>query len=153
MVEAFYEQYRDGVLASLDDLDDEAAGRRALGATDLTVAGIVVHLAHMEDLWFSERFLGQPPREPWASAPYDEDRDWDFHAGATFGVERARQLYADACARSRRAAATVADLDASARVPSFGVGPVTLRWIYVHMLEETARHAGHLDLLRDELTR
>lgn len=153
MVEAFYEGYRGRVLASLDGLDDEAAGRRALRATDLTVAGVVVHLARVEDLWFSEKFLGQPPREPWASAPYHDDRDWDFHAGATFGLDRARQLYTDACARSRLAAATAADLDTSAQVSSFGVGPVTLRWIYLHMLEETACHAGHLDLLRDELTR
>ncbi len=153
MLEAFYEAYRGGILAALADLDDAAAGRRVLRASDLTVAGIVVHLAHMEDLWFSERFLGQSACEPWASAAYDDDLDWDFHAGATGGVDRARQLYATACERSRVAAATAIDLDVAAKVPSFGAGPVTLRWIYVHMLEETARHAGHLDLLRDELAK
>jgi len=44
-------------------------------------------------------------------------------------------------------------LDAVAAVPSFGKGPVNLRWILVHMIDETARHAGHLDLLRDAIDR
>jgi hypothetical protein len=44
-------------------------------------------------------------------------------------------------------------LDAVAAVPSYGKGPVNLRWILVHMIDETARHAGHLDLLRDAIDR
>ena len=60
-------------------------------------------------------------------------------------------LYMAACERSRTATALCASLDHVAAVPSFGRGPVNLRWILVHMIEETARHIGHLDLLRDAL--
>jgi hypothetical protein len=42
-------------------------------------------------------------------------------------------------------------MDATAALPSYGKGPVTLRWLFVHMIDETARHAGHLDLLRDAI--
>jgi len=62
-----------------------------------------------------------------------------------------RDLYRAACDRSRAAAARCVSLDTLAAVPSFGRGPVSLRWITVHMIEETARHAGHVDLLRDAL--
>jgi hypothetical protein len=58
-------------------------------------------------------------------------------------------LYMAACERSRTATALCASLDHVSAVPSFGRGPVNLRWILVHMIEETARHIGHLDLLRD----
>jgi hypothetical protein len=62
------------------------------------------------------------------------------------------QLYASACERSRAAVDRCDSLSDVAKVPSFGIGPVNLRWILVHMIDETARHAGHLDLLRDCLT-
>jgi Protein of unknown function (DUF664) len=62
-------------------------------------------------------------------------------------------LYSGACARSRVAAGRFDSLDAVAVVPSYGKGPVNLRWILVHMIDETARHAGHLDLLRDAIDR
>ena len=119
LLEAFLESYRRGILGVLGSLTDAQAGTRVLPGTDMTAAGIVTHLARVEDLWFSERFAGRPVGEPWASAPWSEDRDWDFHDVAA--------------------------------VLSFGVGPVSLGWVLVHMLEETAHHAGHLDLLRDAL--
>jgi len=62
-------------------------------------------------------------------------------------------LYASACSRSRSALAGCESLDQVAAVSSFGIGPVNLRWILVHMIDETARHAGHLDLLGDCLRR
>ena len=62
------------------------------------------------------------------------------------------ELYAAACTRSRDAVAQCDSLGRVAAVTSFGRGPVNLRWILVHMIDETARHAGHLDLLRDSLT-
>lgn len=66
-------------------------------------------------------------------------------------VERIVELYATACARSRSALDRCETLDATAAIPSFGKGPVNARWIMVHMIDETAHHAGHVDLLRDSL--
>ena len=64
-------------------------------------------------------------------------------------IDGLAELYSSACERSRAALRRCDSLGHVAAVPSFGIGPVNLRWILVHMIEETARHAGHLDLLRD----
>jgi uncharacterized damage-inducible protein DinB len=147
------DQYRRIVRTKLADLDHAQASTRALDATDLTVGGIVKHLAWVEDRWFQERLVGVDPPEPWASAPLAEDPDWPFHSSDHDSVEALLSLYSSACARSRAAAARFDSLDTVAAVPSFGTGPVNLRWLLVHMIDETARHAGHLDLLRDAIDR
>jgi hypothetical protein len=144
------DQYRATVADALDGLDHGAANRRVLAATDLTVSGIVKHLAWVEDHWFQARLAGVGLPEPWASAPLDEDYDWPFHSAAGDSVASVLDLYRAACARSRATAAGAA-LDDVAAVVSFGREPVNLRWILVHMIDETARHAGHLDLLRDAI--
>jgi hypothetical protein len=64
-------------------------------------------------------------------------------------VDSIVELYSSACRRSRAVLADCDSLSDVAAVSSFGIGPVNLRWILVHMIDETARHAGHLDLLRD----
>jgi uncharacterized damage-inducible protein DinB len=147
------DQYRHIVIAKLADLNYAQASTRVLEATDLTVGGIVKHLAWAEDRWFQERLLGTEAPEPWASAPLANDPDWPFHSSHQDSVEDVLGIYSSACARSRAAASGFDSLDAVAAVPSFGKGPVNLRWILVHMIEETARHAGHLDLLRDAMDR
>jgi Protein of unknown function (DUF664) len=152
-VEQRLDLYRRIVMAKLADLDHAQASSRALETTNLTVGGIVKHLAWAEDRWFQERLLGAEPPEPWASAPMAEDPDWPFHSSQHDSVEQLLSLYASACERSRAAAARFDSLDAVAALPSFGKGPVNLRWIFVHMIDETARHAGHLDLLRDAIDR
>jgi hypothetical protein len=147
------DQYRCLVRTKLADLDHSQASKPVLEATDLTVGGIVKHLAWAEDRWFQERLLGAEAPEPWASAPIADDPDWPFHSSHRNSVEELLAIYARACARSRAAAAESDSLDTVAAVPSFGKGPVNLRWIFVHMIEETARHTGHLDLLRDAIDR
>jgi hypothetical protein len=143
--------YRRVIARKLEDLDHAQASSRVLEATDLTVGGVVKHLALVEDFWFQKKLLGVRLPEPWAAAPLDEDPDWPFRSAADDTVGELLALYADACGRSRSAAAGFATLDAVAAAPSFGKGPVNLRWIFVHMIDETSRHAGHLDLLRDAI--
>ncbi|WP_255455570.1 DUF664 domain-containing protein [Microlunatus sp. Gsoil 973] len=89
--------------------------------------------------------------EPWASAPLDDKPDWDMRSAENDTVAEVADLYLEAWARSRAVAERLTSLDSKAPRPSFGKGPVTLRWVMVHMLEETACHAGHLDLLTDPL--
>ena len=144
------DRYRGIVAAALDDLTWAQASSRPLPATDLTVAGIVKHLAWAEDRWFHGRLLGLPMPSPW-DMPAMDDPDAAIRLTDRDDLERVLELYATACERSRRAVAETPTLDALAQVPSFGVGPVNLRWILVHMIDETARHAGHLDLLRDAI--
>ena len=145
--------YRHTIVAKVAGLDQRQANARALPSTNLTVAGIVKHLAWTEDLWFQAKLLGRDLPEPWASAPLVTDPDWPFHSSRFDPVEAVVSLYADACARSRSAVAQFDSLDSVASVASFGKGAVNLRWILVHMIDETARHAGHLDLLCDAIDR
>ena len=146
------DQYRAISMAALIDLSWDQASTRLLPATDLTIAGIVKHLAWAEDRWFQGRLLGTPMPAPW-DEPGSDDPDASMRLAPADTVDSIAELYSSACERSRAAVSRCDSLDQVAAVPSFGVGPVNLRWILVHMIEETARHAGHLDLLRDCVTR
>ncbi|CAB4685216.1 MAG: DUF664 domain-containing protein [Actinobacteria bacterium] len=138
---------RRSALAALDGLDDQQAVRRPLPHTDLSVAGVVLHLARMEDLWLGRKLAGELDTEPWASR--HEETDWDFRT--QHGVAEVRAAYVAACERSRAILARTGDLSTLAAQPAWGSVHVSLRWILVHLIEETAQHLGHLDLLRDAL--
>ncbi|MEV6283937.1 DUF664 domain-containing protein [Kribbella sp. NPDC051770] len=142
----FLDQYRHRVLTRITALTDEQARTRSIPTTDLYPGSVVKHLAHMEDHWFIARIGGGVLPEPWASAPTD---NWAFTSAADNTVAELAALYEVACNRSRAVAARLPSLDTLAPRPSFGKGPVTLRWVMVHLLEETACHLGHLDLLAD----
>jgi hypothetical protein len=149
----FLDQYRRRALSRLERLTDAQARTKSLPATDLTPGGIVKHLAHMEDHWFIARVGGGELPQPWASAPLDTQPQWDFESAAGNTVGEISALYRAACTRSRQVASQLPTLDTTAPRPSFEKGPVTLRWVMVHMLEETACHVGHLDLLTDAITK
>lgn len=147
------DEERNAIVAQLRDLTDDEAATQAITSTNLTIGGIVKHLAHGEDRWFQHKFLGRPLHEPWASSPVETEPDWPFRSARGQTVAELTDLYLGACTRSRNASADSLSLDASAVLPSFGVGPVNLRWLLAHMIDETARHSGHIDLLRDALGR
>ena len=139
--------YREGVLRKVDWLDPRHVGARPLRST-LTIGGLVKHLALVEDSWFTTRFAGLPEPEPWASAPWDDDVDWEITTGATDPIESSIERYRAAVERSRAVCASH-DLDDIAADTSRHT--FNLRFAIVHLLEETARHLGHLDLLREQL--
>jgi Protein of unknown function (DUF664) len=122
--------------------------------SDLTLAGLVKHLALVEDSWFTDRMAGREDPEPWASAPWDDDPDWEFHSAPADDPAALLALYGQACARSR---AVVAEVVAAGGLDTLSARPrgtgahVSLRWILLHMIEETARHNGHADLLREAI--
>jgi hypothetical protein len=111
------------------------------------------HLALVEDDWFQVKFLGRPELEPWASAPFDVDPDWDWHSAANDTPDDLLRLYDAACTRSRAAVVEVGgDLDRRSAVTDPRTGAtISLRWILLHMIEETARHNGHADMLREAI--
>jgi hypothetical protein len=144
------DQYRAVALTTLVDVPWDKASTQLLPSTDMTIAGIVKHLAWAEDRWFQGRLVGTEMPPPWDQPGADDpDRSMRLVAGDT--VDSIAALYMAACERSRRTVAMCTSLGQLAAVPSFGAGPVNLRWILLHMIDETARHAGHLDLLRDTL--
>jgi hypothetical protein len=144
----FLDHWRARTIAKLSALTDAEATARPLPATELSVAGIVSHLAFVEDRWFHHRLAGRPLPDPWTEHHLrDPAASMDPGGRSTTDVIA---LYDQACERSRAVTAALA-LDDLAPTPSFGVGPVSLRWVLVHLLDETACHAGHLDLLSDAL--
>jgi hypothetical protein len=135
---------------------DRAAMGKSLPPSSLTLAGIVKHLALVEDNWFGVVLAGRPDAAWYADVDWDADRDWEFRTAPDDEPADLLALYADACAQSRAIVAEVAadrGLDAesvktSQRLPG---EHFTLRWILLHMIEETARHLGHADLLRENV--
>ena len=144
------DEYRAIATGALSGLPWEEASARLLPATDLTIAGIVKHLAWAEDRWFQGRLLGATMPTPW-DMPGADDPDRAMRLAPGDSVTGIVELYSLACARSRSTLDRCGSLSTVAAVPSFGIGPVNVRWVLVHMIDETARHAGHLDLLRDSL--
>ncbi|MEV2274867.1 DinB family protein [Nocardiopsis sp. NPDC049922] len=107
----------------------------------MTVGGIVSHLRWVEAYWFETVMLNQPDRAPYSA----EDPDAEFRVGAQRPLDELLDAYDAQCSRSREIAARL-ELGTTARNAH---RQVTLRWVLLHMLEETARHNGHLDVLRE----
>jgi uncharacterized damage-inducible protein DinB len=122
-----------------------------LGPSTLTIGGLLKHLALVEDSWFHRRLLGNELGDPWASVDWDADPDWEFHSAADDEPTVLRRMYDEACARSRAAVDELGDLDAVTPFPNRRGVHFSMRWILMHMIEETARHAGHADLIRESI--
>jgi len=120
-----------------------------LAPSTLTLAGLLYHLALVEETWFEVRFAGLPEREPWAGLDWDADPDWEFRTAAELDPDDLRQRYRDACDRSREVVARASGLDQLSVQPRRNGEQFSLRWVMLHLLEETARHAGHADFLRE----
>lgn len=125
-------------------LDEGQARTAASPPSTLTVAGVVSHLTAVERFWFAIDFDGQDLPHPWTP---DNPGDGGFGVAEDDSLAGLLDAYAAECARSR-AVVAAHDLDELAR----GEGmDFSLRYALVHMVEETARHCGHLDLLREAL--
>jgi hypothetical protein len=125
-------------------LPDADAVRSTLPSPLLTAAGIVKHLRWVEDYWFGVVLAGKPNRAPYAKE--DPDADWRIEEGEA--ITGLLADYAAQCAVSRE---IVAGLDLDHEVPFRGDGTVSVRWVLLHMVEETGRHTGHLDVVRELL--
>ena len=145
VLETFLDLYRDAIIRKVRGVSDDDA-RLRLVASATTLGGIVKHLRWVELEWF-QRVLARHSADdllPVPCAGTDPDAEFRLEPGDT--VEQLLVQYDEACAWSRATAATFALDDVA---PHFRMGQVSLRWIYVHMIEETARHAGHADILRE----
>jgi hypothetical protein len=124
---------------------------RTLPPSDLTLGGMVKHLAFVEDWWFGAVLLGAQG-QPWASVDWEDDEDWDWHSAADDTPEQLWSLYDETVARSDAAVRASESLDRLAeRRTQRTDQAISLRWILVHMIEEYARHNGHADLIRQSI--
>lgn len=143
-LEGFLEYHRRVISGKLRGLSEEDA-RRRLVPSATTLLGLVSHAAAVERNWF-QHYLGGKPREEITGNARGDAPSWDVAADKTIGGVIAE--FEGACAASRQIAAGVA-LDQT--VPHDQLGEVTLRWIYVHIIREHARHIGHADILREQI--
>jgi uncharacterized damage-inducible protein DinB len=141
VLETFLDLYRDILTRKLAGLSDEQIRQRHVPSRT-TLGGLIKHLAAVEREWFQAVLAGRVEDEPGAPPPGD---------GWTLSIRDTAQTllagYERACADSRRIAAGFS-LDHC--VPHPRLGQVSLRWIYIHMIEESARHVGHADILREQ---
>lgn len=146
-LEVFLDYYRDAIKAKVRGVSEEHA-RRQLVPSATTLAGLIKHLCRVEVSWFQHR-LDQAPSENLPALRWiQDDPDGDFRVAPHDTVESLIAQYDEQCALSRQ---TAAKFKLDEVVPHPYLGRVSLRWIYVHMIEETARHAGHADILREQL--
>ena len=143
MLERWLEFHRTTLLLKSEGVDAAGLKARPVRTSKLSLHGLVRHMAEVERNWFSRTLLRQPNEPPiWYDPAVEdselvplEDADWEADLAAWMAE----------CDRSRANAAE-RDLDDT------GVRhgeEVSLRWIYVHMVEEYARHNGHADLIRE----
>ena len=134
-----------------DGLD--AAGLRAtVGASSLTLGGLLKHLAANEDYMFTVKLRGEPLGEPWTGWGWDGKDDWDFTSATDDTPEQLYEMWDSAVARSRsRLSAALADggLDQLAHVSWPDGRHASLRRLVCDLIEEYGRHTGHADLLRE----
>lgn len=145
----YLDYQRDTLLAKTDGLTREELARRH-PPSGLTLAGLLYHLALVEESWLEVRFLGAGERAPWVGVDWEADPDWEFRTATTLDPDELRQRYRDACERSRQVLAG-AQLDQLSVRPLRDGRPFTLRWVLLHLIEETSRHAGHADMLREAI--
>lgn len=145
MLLEFLEYYRAVLLRKCAGLTRPQLATR-VGASSLTLAGLVKHMALVEHGWFRECWLGEPSIEPWAGVDWSAHPDWELDTAIDDEPQALADLYLAAIERSRAAIADSHDLGDT--VESRG-RTISLRWILVHMIEEYARHCGHADLLRE----
>jgi uncharacterized damage-inducible protein DinB len=144
MLTEFLDYHRATVHLKVTGLSDDDAWRRLVPSLS-SAAGIVKHLGYVEQSWFRARLAGERDlRVPWT----DENPDADFERAGGDTVDGLLQAYAAQCERSREIVAGM-QLDDVAMAPGRHGRRTTLRWVLVHMIEETARHNGHLDLIRE----
>jgi uncharacterized damage-inducible protein DinB len=129
-----------------EGLSEKDAHRPVLPTSPfMSLAGIISHLRWAEKLWFEVIFLGRPAEGP----PFDGPDDADMMVE---GIPIAQLIedYERQCAISNETIASHS-LDDLGQYPKYRATETTLRWIILHEIEETARHAGHMDLIREML--
>ncbi|MEU9700135.1 DinB family protein [Streptomyces sp. NPDC047981] len=133
----------------------DADGLRAtLGASTVTLGGLLKHLAHVEDSHFARLWLGTPVRAPWDSVDWEATPDWDYRSAAEDTPEELHALWRESVARSRAVvdeALRAGGLDQLGAFTTRSGERPNLRRILLDLVEEYARHAGHADLIRESV--
>jgi Protein of unknown function (DUF664) len=143
----FLDYQRATLLMKCDGLSALQLTQAAVAPSELTLLGLVRHLAEVERAWFERRVAVTDVAMLYCAV----DRDGDFHLPADDPQALADEAFATwrrQVARSDEILTTIANLDQSFATRD---GEVSIRWLLAHMIEEYARHNGHADLLREAI--
>lgn len=143
-LESFLDDYRDIVVRKVSGLSDADAGRSDLVESGTSPAGLVKHLRWAEYGWFDQFLTGRLDDN---RRPHDRAREFVVEPGES--VSSLVSAYQAQCDQSRRIAADFS-LDHTLHHGRLDT-TVSLRWIYLHMIRETARHTGQIDILREQI--
>jgi uncharacterized damage-inducible protein DinB len=143
-LESWLEFHRATLLMKCAGLNVARLKERPVASSDLSLLGLLRHMTAVEEIWFPITFAGLAMDASYKRA---DDRDADFHELDSASLDEVVTRFESACQRSRELA-DGHDLSERAAVERRGRA-VDLRWIYLHMIEEYARHNGHADLLRE----
>ncbi|MFD7664271.1 DinB family protein [Streptomyces sp. NPDC059788] len=145
MLQGWLDRHRDTLLSKCAGLTPEQLTLASAEPSNLTLLGLVRHMADVERAWFRQRAAGQKIGNLYFT---EEQPDADFEVIEPAGAEQALTTL--------RAEYEAADLAVAHRklddtFPMPDGRTISLRWVYVHMIEEYARHNGHADLLRERI--
>ncbi|MEU1528720.1 DinB family protein [Streptomyces fagopyri] len=146
-LESWLDFYRTTLVMKCEGLSEEQVRRTSVTPSPLTLLGLVQHMAEVERNWFRRVLTGEevaPIYDPRAD-PHASDGGFDLTESVSFAT--AREVWEAEIAHAR-ANCVARALD---RTSPFMGGDVTLRWIYLHMIAEYARHNGHADLIRERI--
>jgi uncharacterized damage-inducible protein DinB len=153
---AFLDYHRDTFRMKCSGLS-QAQLAQSLPPSDMTLGGMMKHLAIVDQSWFEDDFTGSGLMPPFDTVDWDADRDWEWHTARDDSPEQLLALFDEAVRRSdavldQALSAEGVGLDGlSVAEASDGLGRFSLRWILLHMIEEYARHNGHADLIRESI--
>ena len=133
----------------------DAAGMQArVGASTMTLGGLVKHITLVEADYFTHRLWGRDPGAPWNAIDWDADPDWEWRTAADDAPDDLLRIWRETVDRSRAAVdEALADggLDRPAQFTWRDGRTPSLRRILVDLIEEYARHVGHADLIRESV--
>jgi uncharacterized damage-inducible protein DinB len=146
-LESWLDFHRATLAMKCEGLDDKQAAAESVPPSAFTLTGLVQHMAEVERNWFRRVLAGEqaPPIYDPQADPDGPDGGFELAAGATLGGALATWQAEIDCARKNCASRALADTG------RFMAQDVNLRWIYVHLIEEYARHNGQADLLRERI--
>ena len=145
LLEGWLDYHRATLLLKAAGLTAEQLKVAAVEPSNLTLLGLIRHMAEVERSWFRRRAAGQDVGRLYCSDD-NVDGDFDDVAGADAEADYATFLAEVEAAREVGAGLSLEHEFATSRRPA-----VSMRWVYLHMIEEYARHNGHADLLRERI--
>jgi hypothetical protein len=148
MLEGWLDYHRQTLAMKCAGLDDAQLRTASIPPSELSLLGLVRHMAEVERGWFRKVLVDDDPGPIYFS---DADPDGEFHLTEADTWAEAHATWQGEIEVARRNAARFALDDASEGKSRFTDKPFSLRWIYTHMIEEYARHNGHADLIRERV--